>query len=293
MIYIESDYLKTNLTQLNIQKTINIKGSLLDLSIPKIMGIINVTPDSFFAGSRKVELDQILRQADQMLAEGATFIDIGGYSSRPGATDISVQEEIIRIKEPISEISRRFPELYISIDTFRSEVAKVAYENGATLVNDISAGDLDLKMWETVADLKVPYIAMHMRGNPQNMIEKNDYRDLINEISLSLVTKVKKMESMGVNDVIIDPGFGFAKNIQQNFQLLNGLEHLKHIGKPLLTGLSRKSMIYKSLNIDPEEALNGTTVLNTVALLKGVSILRVHDVKQAMEAVKLINLLKN
>jgi dihydropteroate synthase len=287
MIYIETDYLKTNLIQLNIQKTINIKGSLLDLSTPKVMGVINVTPDSFYGGSRKVEMRHILDTAEQMLTEGASFIDVGGYSSRPGAVDISVEEEVRRITKPISEIVKYFPELYISIDTFRSKVAQAAHECGASIVNDISAGDLDPDMFETVAKLKVPYIAMHMKGTPQNMIQNSNYDDLIKEIT------VEQLESMGVHDIILDPGFGFAKTIEQNFQLLNGLEHLKNIGKPLLAGLSRKSMIYKSLKIEPDGALNGTTVLNTVALLKGVSILRVHDVKQAVEAVQLINKLKN
>ena len=278
---------------MNIPKTINIKGHLIDFATPHVMGILNVTPDSFYANSRKMSENEIVKQVELMAQEGATFLDVGGYSSRPGAVDISVNEEIDRLKNPIKEISRRFPDMVLSIDTFRSEVAQAACDLGASMVNDISGGDLDAKMFETVAKLRVPYVAMHMRGIPQNMVSQTDYQDVVKEVTQALVKKVKDLSEMGVADVILDPGFGFAKNIEQNFQLLEQLAFLGHIGKPLLVGLSRKSMIYKSLNIAPEEALNGTTVLNTIALLKGASILRVHDVKEAVEAVKLIKRLEN
>ncbi len=278
---------------MNIPKTINIKGHLIDFETPKIMGILNVTPDSFYAGSRKTNEREVLAQVERMVEDGATFIDVGGYSSRPEAIDISEEEEIDRVKNPIREISRLYPELIISVDTFRSGVAKAAVDHGASVVNDISGGDLDAKMFETVAKLDVPYIAMHMKGTPQNMITKSDYKDVVKEVTQALLKKVKDLGDAGVKDVILDPGFGFAKNVSQNFQLLEQLQFLGHIGKPLLVGLSRKSMIYKPLNIEPDKALNGTTVLNTIALLKGASILRVHDVKEAVEAVKLIKLLKN
>jgi dihydropteroate synthase len=278
---------------LNIPKTINIKGTLVDLSEPKVMGILNVTPDSFFSGSRKMILGDILKSAEQMIEAGATFIDIGGYSSRPGAVDVSIEEELRRVIEPIAEISKAFPELYISIDTFRSEVAKAACDHGAVIVNDISGGDLDEKMFSVVSKLKLPYIAMHMRGTPQNMIEKTDYVDVTKEVVKSLAQKVNALYKAGVKDVIIDPGFGFAKNREHNFQLLNQMDYLATLNLPILVGLSRKAMIYKTLNTDATQALNGTTVLNTVALLKGASILRVHDVKEAMEAIQLIKHLKN
>lgn len=276
---------------MDFQKTINVKGSLIDLSKPKVMGIINVTPDSFYKGSRENRSKDILKKAELMIAEGATFLDIGGYSSRPGAEDISIEEEILRIEKPIKEINSEFPNVIISIDTFRSEVAAAAVSSGASIVNDISGGDLDDKMFDTIAKLKIPYIAMHMKGTPQNMLEKTDYEDLLSEVTMSFVSKIDKLKSLGLHDIIIDPGFGFAKNKAQNFELLNRLDYLKHLGRPTLVGLSRKSMIYKSLNTSPDRALNGTTVLNTVALLKGASILRVHDVKAAAEAIELINLL--
>ncbi|MEO9475135.1 MAG: dihydropteroate synthase [Cyclobacteriaceae bacterium] len=277
---------------MDIQKTINVKGSILDLSSPKIMGIVNVTPDSFYAGSREANTSDVLKKAEQMMLEGATFVDIGGYSSRPGADDISEDTEWERIAKPIEVISREFADLIISVDTFRSTVARRAIDAGAHVINDISGGDLDEKMFGTVADLKVPYIMMHMKGSPQNMIEKTSYDDLLREVTEYFVGKLNQLNSLGVKDIIIDPGFGFAKNIEQNFQLLHDLDFLKKLDHPLLVGVSRKSMIYKSLNIQPEDALNGTTALNTVALLKGASILRVHDVKEAAEAVQLVNLLK-
>lgn len=253
------------------------------------MGIINLTPDSFYAHSRQQHVSDILCSAEQMLADGASFLDIGGYSSRPGAEDISVEEEIKRVADPVRQLSREFPEAVISIDTFRSAVAKVAVEEGAAVVNDISGGELDESMMEEVAKLKVPYIAMHMRGTPQTMKQKTDYEDLLGEISISFSRKLTKAEEAGIKDVVIDPGFGFAKTVNQNFFLLSHVNFLKHLERPILIGISRKSMIYKTLDITSEEALNGTTVLNTVALLQGASILRVHDVKEAVEAVKLVN----
>lgn len=253
------------------------------------MGIINVTPDSFFSGSRKIDLDAILQTAGKMLEEGADFLDLGGYSSRPGATDISVEEEIGRVIDPIKTIIDRFPEANISIDTFRSEVARKAVETGASMVNDISAGHLDESMLSTVADMGVPYIAMYMRGTPQTMKELTKYDDLLHEVVKYFSSVLHDCNRLGIKDVIIDPGFGFAKTAEQSFDLLNKLDHFHHLDRPVLVGISRKSMIYRTLNSTAEEALNGTTVLNTVALLKGAQILRVHDVKEAVEAIKLVN----
>lgn len=269
--------------------TINIKGEIIDLSSPKVMGIINVTPDSFFADSRKSAIKEVLDQADKMLSDGGTFLDIGGYSSRPGALNISVEEELDRVLEPIREIIKRFPEAIISIDTFRAEVARKAIEAGASMVNDISAGHLDDNMLWTIAEMNVPYIAMHMRGTPQNMKELTDYDDLLVEVVKYFSSVINDCNQLGLKDVIIDPGFGFAKTADQSFELLSKLDHFHHLGRPLLAGVSRKSMIYRTLNLTAEEALNGTSVLNTIALSKGVSILRVHDVKEAVEAVKLIS----
>ncbi len=254
---------------------------------PKVMGVINVTPDSFYGQSRVVNKEDILIRAETMIAEGATFLDIGGYSTRPGAIDISVEEEISRVKDHIQNIKKRFPDTIISIDTFRSVVAKAAVDHGADIVNDVSGGLLDSEMFTVVAKMMVPYILMHMRGNPQTMTKENNYDDLVLDIISELSERVNLANQAGIKDVIIDPGFGFAKNIDQNFQLLKKLTRLHVLEKPLLVGVSRKSMVYKSLGITPEESLNGTTVLNTVALMKGAQILRVHDVKAAIEAVKL------
>ncbi len=274
---------------MSYKHTINIRGEIIDLSSPKVMGIINVTPDSFFKGSRKNGLDEILHQAEQMLSEGATFLDIGGYSSRPGAEDISVEEELARVVEPVEEITKQFPEAIISIDTFRSQVAKKAIDAGASIVNDISAGHLDTGMLSAVAQMGVPYIAMHMRGTPQTMKEFTKYDDPISEVMKYFSSVLNDCNQLGIKDVIIDPGFGFAKTAEQSFDLLNKLDHFHHLNRPLLVGVSRKSMIYRALNSTAEEALNGTSVLNTVALLKGAAILRVHDVREAVEAVKLVN----
>lgn len=271
------------------QKAINIRGTLIELSTPKIMGVINITPDSFYTGSQKQTMTAILKEAEKMLTEGATFLDIGGYSSRPGAVDITEKEELERVLQPIGQIAREFPKAYVSVDTFRSEVARASAEEGAHIVNDISAGELDPEMMPTVGKLGVPYIAMHMRGTPQTMTQLTYYDDLLKEVVGYFSKKIVQARNFGIKDVLIDPGLGFAKTVEQNFYLLDRVDYLKNLGVPILIGVSRKSMIYKILNINAADSLNGTTVLNTVALLKGVSILRVHDVKEAVEAVKLIN----
>ena len=268
--------------------TFQIKGRVYSFDKPKIMGILNLTPDSFFEGSRvSLEEKMILGSAEKMILEGADFLDIGGYSTRPGAVDISIDEEIQRVAPAISLIKREFPEILISVDTFRSEVAKTAVESGSDLINDISAGTLDSQMLATVAQLNVPYIAMHMRGTPQTMQVETAYQDLIPEILSYFSEKLKQFKKLGIKDVIIDPGFGFAKTREQNFQLLRDLKNFNVFGLPILAGVSRKSMIYKTLQISPSEALNGTTALNMFALLQGANILRVHDVKEAKETVKL------
>lgn len=268
-------------------QTINCRGNLIDLSVPKVMGIINVTPDSFYDGGKTFAGKEILKQAEKMLSEGATFLDVGGYSTRPGADVISEAEETERVVSAVKEIVKHFPEALISVDTFRSQVAKKAVANGAALVNDVSGGMLDTDMPKTVAKMKVPYILMHMRGTPQTMAQLTDYENVTLEVIKYLSEKIARARAAGIDDLIADPGFGFAKRREQSFQLLNDLELLKHLGVPILAGLSRKSMISKTLESTPENALNGTTSLNTVALLKGASILRVHDVREAVECVKL------
>ena len=255
------------------------------------MGILNVTPDSFFDGGKFIGKNEILKQAEKMLEAGATFVDIGGYSSRPEGKDISEDEEKSRVLPAIETILKSFPESILSIDTFRSNIAKLAVEAGAAMINDISGGSLDKKMPEVVASLNVPYILMHMLGTPQTMARMTNYENLLKEMIDYFHQKINVFQVLGVKDVIIDPGFGFTKTIDQNFELLKKLEYLKILEKPILVGLSRKSMIWKSLNIEPEEALNGTTSLNTIALLKGASILRVHDVKEAKEVVRLMKLI--
>ncbi|WP_324720615.1 dihydropteroate synthase [Salinimicrobium sp. HB62] len=272
---------------------INCKGQLIDLSVPKVMGILNLTPDSFYDGGRRKNNEEHLRQAEKMLTEGADFIDVGSYSSRPGAKDISEEEELHRILPVVEDLVEKFPEIILSIDTFRSEVARQCVEAGAAMINDISAGNLDEKMMKTVSQLQVPYIMMHMRGNPQNMKNLNNYGDLVQDILFYFSEKVDHAREIGINDLIIDPGFGFSKNIEQNFELLSKLELFQNLELPILSGLSRKSLIYKTFKTSPDEALNGTTVLNTIALLKGSNILRVHDVKEAVECVKLLHLLPN
>ena len=268
--------------------TLQIKGRLISLDKPKVMGILNLTPDSFFEGSRVAKSpDSILFIAEKMIREGADFLDLGGYSTRPGAVDISVEEELQRVVPAVEVIRREFPEILISIDTFRSKVALESVTAGADLVNDISAGNLDETMLPLVAKLGVPYIAMHMKGNPQNMQSQANYSDILTETLYYFAEKVDLIKKLGIKDVIIDPGFGFAKTIEQNFLLLRNLKSFEVLGFPLLAGVSRKSMIYKTLQIEPKDALNGTTALNMFSLLQGANILRVHDVKEAKETIKL------
>jgi dihydropteroate synthase len=251
------------------------------------MGILNVTPDSFYDGGRFRNTSSVMRQVDQMLEEGATFIDIGAYSSKPNADDVSQAEELQRILPVVELIIKNFPEILLSIDTFRSDVAKQCIDAGASIINDISAGHLDKNMLKTVAKLQVPYVMMHMRGTPKTMQQKTNYDNLLNEILFYFSERIAKARALGIIDLVIDPGFGFAKSLEQNYELLNKLELLKMTDLPILVGLSRKSMIYKTLNSSAENALNGTTALNTIALQKGANILRVHDVKEAMECIKL------
>lgn len=269
--------------------TINCKGKLIDLSSPKVMGILNVTPDSFFDGGKYKDKNEILNKAEVMINAGATFIDIGGYSSRPGADFVSEDEELHRVIPVIELILKHFPETLISVDTFRSRVAEQSIKAGGAIINDISAGKLDESMLAIVGKLGVPYIMMHMKGNPKTMQQQTDYKDLTKEVISYFAERIEAAHNAKINDIIIDPGFGFAKTVEQNYELLNQLELLQMLDKPMLAGLSRKSMIYKSLNTTPENALNGTTALHMVALQKGASILRVHDVKEAMECVTLFN----
>jgi dihydropteroate synthase len=271
--------------------SINCNGNLIDLSSPKVMGIVNVTPDSFFKGSRSVEKVDILAKVEKMLSEGATFIDIGGHSTRPHASAVPEAEEMARVIPAIEMILREFPECLISIDTFRSNVAKKAVEAGAVIINDVSGGLMDVEMYQTVVDLSVPYVLMHMRGTIDTMTQYADYENIGYEVLDEIEKKVGTLRKLGQKDIIIDLGFGFSKTADQNFQLLNKLETFKMLECPILVGISRKSMIWKKLDISADNALNGTTVLNTVALQKGANILRVHDVKEAMETIKLIELL--
>ena len=274
-------------TAFSTNKTLNIHGRLLDLSVPRVMGVLNVTPDSFYNGSRFTTESEILNQTEKMLSEGATFIDVGGYSSRPGAADITEKEEIERAVQAVKFIIKKFPDAILSIDTFRAEVARQAVSEGASMINDISGGENKSNMFSTVAALKVPYVIMHMRGTPQTMNTLTGYENLIHEITNYFHQRICLLETLGVKDIIVDPGFGFAKTIEQNFQLLKQLDYFKILGKPILAGISRKSMIWKTLEAQPADALNGTTALNMAALMKGSSILRVHDVKEAVEATKL------
>ena len=267
---------------------INCNGKIIDLTTPKIMGILNVTPNSFFDGGQYNSIDAALAQTEKMISEGATFIDIGGASSKPGADEISVDEELKRVIPVIEKISQTFPESFISIDTYRSDVAQQAVSAGAQLVNDISAGNLDDKMLKTVGKLRVPYIAMHMQGTPQTMQNNPTYDDVLVAVRYFFSKKISAAREAGIHDIILDPGFGFGKTTTHNFTLLKYLHSLHIDGVPLLVGVSRKSMIHKTLGTDAAHALNGTTVLNTVALQKGAHILRVHDVKEAQEAVQLI-----
>lgn len=269
-------------------QTINCKGNLIDLDSPKVMGILNLTPDSFYDGGKYKNEKEILNQVEKMIEEGAAFIDIGAYSSRPGAEHISEEEEKKRIVPILEIILQEFQDIFISIDTFRSNIAKQCIDIGACMINDISGGNLDEKMFETVAKSQVPYILMHMPGTPQTMKGRTKYNDLIKDIIYYFSKKINQLRELGTNDIILDVGFGFGKTIDQNFELLKNLDLFKNLDLPILTGISRKSTLYKTLNISPEEALNATTVANTIALLNGTNILRVHDVKEAVEAVKIV-----
>lgn len=257
------------------------------------MGILNVTPDSFFDGGRHTADKSILTHTERMLSDGATFIDIGGYSTRPGAADVSEDEERRRVVSALNIIVKEFPSARISIDTFRASVAKAAVESGAAIINDVSGGELDPEMFKTVSALKVPYILMHMRGTPQTMTTLTTYSNVVKEIQNYFHEKIHRLTQAGVKDIIIDPGFGFAKTREQNFEVLGSLSVFRYLSRPILAGLSRKSLIWKTLGISADDALNGTTSLNTVALQNGASILRVHDVKEAMEVVKLYEMMKN
>lgn len=271
---------------------INCNGNLIDLTTPKVMGILNVTPNSFYDGGKHKEINSIIHQVDKMLSEGADFIDIGAYSSKPSAEFVSEEEEIKRLVPIVKSLVETFPNIILSVDTFRAQVAKASVEHGVAMVNDIAAGLLDDKMLETVAELKVPYIMMHMRGNPQTMQSLTDYSDIIKEMIFYFSERIQKARSFGISDIVIDPGFGFAKTVEQNYEVLHKMELFEMLELPLLAGVSRKSMIYKVLESSPQEALNGTSVLNTIALQKGAKILRVHDVKEAVECIKLVSKLK-
>ncbi len=280
-------------TEIHQKKILNVNGGQLDFSVPKVMGIINLTPDSFYQPKWKdfgylPAENQILIQAEKMLDEGADLLDLGAYSSRPNAERLSVQEEINRLLGPLRVIKKTFPAAIISVDTFRSDVARAAIGEGAALINDISAGQLDSKMFETIASLNVPYILMHMKGTPQTMQQLVQYENVFDEVYFYFTERLAKLKSLGINELIIDPGFGFAKTTEQNYVLLDKLDQFKSLGLPLLAGLSRKSMVYKTLETDAEGALNGTVSANTIALMKGASILRVHDVKPAIDAIKIV-----
>ena len=271
--------------------TINCTGKLVDLSTPKIMGILNVTPDSFYDGGVHNSDKKILKHVEKMLNDGAVFIDIGAYSSRPNGINVDENEELNRVVPALELVINKFPETIISIDTFRSKIAETCLNSGASIINDVSAGEMDKKMMEIVGKYNVPYVMMHMKGNPQNMIRKTNYDDMLKEIIKYFSKKINQAVSYKINDMIIDPGFGFAKDLKQNYDLLSNIDLLKILDKPIMVGISRKSMIYQSLKTNAKESLNGTTVLNTVSLIKGASILRVHDVKEANECIKLINAL--
>ena len=275
--------------------TINVNGTLMDLSIPRVMGIVNVTPDSFFAGSRTQTEAEIARRVEQLLAEGADILDIGGYSSRPGAADVPPEEERDRLRLGLAAIRRVCPDAVVSVDTFRADVARMCVEEyGVALINDISGGELDEEMFSTVARLGVPYVLMHMQGTPQTMQDKPQYDDVLRDVFLYFARKVQQLRDLGQKDIILDPGFGFGKTLEDNYALLAHMDELSSVfGLPVLAGVSRKSMITKVLGITPAEALNGTTVLNTLCLTKGAAILRVHDVRPAVEAVRLVQAMQD
>ena len=275
------------------KSTINLNGQILDLARPVVMGILNVTPDSFFDGGKYKTEKKILKRAEEILEQGGDIIDVGAVSTQPGTEGISTKEEIDRLYPAVKAIRKEFPKAFISIDTYRSWVAlKVIEDCGPCIVNDISGGLFDIHMFDTIGKLEVPYILMHMQGTPLNMQEDPHYEDIIREISMFFTEQVKKLTKAGVKDVILDPGFGFGKNIDHNYELLNRLDSFKVFQLPVLAGVSRKSMIYKLLSTNPEEALNGTTVVNTLALMGGADILRVHDVREAVEAVRILNMLR-
>ena len=272
---------------------INVNGRLMDLSEPQVMGILNVTPDSFYAGSRSETEKDIVQRLHQIIDEGASIIDIGGYSSRPNAEHISAEEEMSRLRNGLEIIRKHSPNAVVSVDTFRADVAKMCVEEyGVAIINDISAGQMDEEMFPTIAKLGVPYIIMHMKGTPQDMQVSPKYDHFLKEIFYYFSEKVQKLRDLGVKDIIIDPGFGFGKTLEHNYELMNHLEEFSLFELPLLVGVSRKSMIYKLLGTTPEEALNGTTALHTIALLKGANILRVHDVKEAVESIKIVQKMK-
>ena len=277
----------------NPSNNIEVKNTSLDLSTPKIMGIINMTDDSFYDGGTNYNSNKTLKKVTKFIKEGADIIDIGGYSSRPGAKNISIKEEWKRIKDIIPIVNKNFPKTIISVDTFRSEIAKRAIENGAHIINDISGGSIDKCLFDAVASLKTPYILTHIKGNPENMQENPNYNSVINEITEYFQKKIKTLKSKGINNIIIDPGFGFGKSLQHNYEILNNLNKFKKFNLPILVGVSRKSMIYRLLKTNPKEALNGTTVVNTLCLLGGANILRVHDVKEAKECIKIIKFAQN
>ena len=271
--------------------TMNCNGRLLVVDKPLVMGIINLTPDSFYSGSRIIYVDEVLRKTEQMLLDGAGIIDLGGQSTRPGSERVSADEELKRVMDALKAIRKEFPESFLSIDTFYSKVAREAVEAGASIINDISAGTIDPDLLETVALLNVPYVLMHMKGNPQNMQEHAFYEEVTREVLDFFILRKDELNKKGITDVIVDPGFGFGKTAAHNFHLLNQLEVFTMLDAPLMVGLSRKATIYKTLGVTAGEALNGTTVLNTIGLMKGAAILRVHDVKEAVEAVKLVQAL--
>lgn len=273
--------------------TINCLGKLIDLGQPRVMGILNLTPDSFYDGGRFNSIDLVVKQVAGMLDEGATFIDLGAYSSRPGATHIPEEEELARLLPVVDRLLLEFPGILLSVDSFRSTVAKQCLDRGAAIINDISAGGLDHKMMATVAAFRAPYIMMHMKGRPQDMQEQAQYRDPAGEVLYYFSEKLAQARLLGINDCILDPGFGFAKTMEQNYTLLQQLDQIAGFGFPVMVGLSRKSMIYKLLNSSAQEALNGTTALHMVALIKGAGILRAHDVKEAMECIALFKALQN
>ncbi len=281
IISVEDSYFRS-------KNSIRLGKKLFSLEQPCVMGILNCTPDSFYAESRNESVTTILKKTERQLVEGASILDIGGYSSRPNAEHVSLEQEIQRTQNAIVAIRKAFPQTVISIDTFRSEVARIALESGADIINDISGGTLDPEIWKVAAHYQCPYVLMHMRGNPNTMQTQTNYLNLFQEIAFYFSNKIHQLQQLGVHDVILDPGFGFSKTVEQNYELLNCLQDFHFLGKPILVGFSRKSMIYRKLNCTPQEALNGTTILNTTAILKGAKILRVHDVKEATEACKLL-----